>query len=52
MIDYYALLAVGIALFIGFFPLLFKKNRSGNFLISYVDMSKEEEIAWLKRHKE
>jgi hypothetical protein len=49
MIDYYGLLAVGLALFIGFLPLLWKKNRSGDFLISYVDMSKDEEEAWRKR---
>jgi hypothetical protein len=46
MVDYIAMLAIGTALFIGLIPLMFKRFRGGNFLISYVDMSEEEEVAW------
>jgi hypothetical protein len=37
MIDYYALLSVTLALAFGFFPLLFKRFRSGDFLIIHSD---------------
>ena len=35
MIDWYAALVIGLALFIGLFPLIYKKYRSGDFLLVY-----------------
>lgn len=43
MIDIYALISVGIALLLGFLPLRKKKNRSGDFLITHLPTTKEEE---------
>ena len=37
MVDYIGTLAIGIALFIGLIPLMFKRFRGENFLISYID---------------
>jgi hypothetical protein len=37
MVDYIAVLAVGIVLFIGLIPLMFKRFRGDDFLVSYID---------------
>ncbi|MCK4526077.1 hypothetical protein KAW18_01795 [candidate division WOR-3 bacterium] len=52
MIDIYALIAVGSALIIGFIPLLSKKFRGKDFLVSYhVDKSKFKEYL-MQLHKD
>ena len=56
MVDYIALLVIGLTLFIGFFPLLFKRFRGGDFLVSHIDsrdgrVVTQEEIKNYKKNK-
>lgn len=56
MVDYIAVLAVGIALFIGLILLMFKRFRTENFLICHIDekegrMLTQKEIKEYKRNK-
>jgi hypothetical protein len=50
MIDIYGVIAVGSALIIGIIPIMSKKLRGRNFLVSYVEPKKygEEEIKYKK----
>lgn len=50
MVDVYSIMAVGIASVIGIIPLMSKKLRGRNFLVSYVEPNKygEEEIKYKK----